>query len=168
MRGINENSPADRKRPLARGVLVAAFFAAAVLDLPAARAAETLPGPVPAEVLSVIDGDTVAVKARIWLGQEVVTHVRIAGIDTPESNRPRCEDEREKAAAARAKLQKALASGRVTLTNVRFDKWGGRVLADIRTDSGESVKDIMLKSGHARPYDGGARLNWCAKSQANR
>lgn len=170
MRRMSGNSSVKLKRPLARGGIFAAFVTAALFACvaPAARAAEMLPGPVPADVLEVIDGDTVAVKARIWLGQDVVTHVRIAGIDAPESKQPKCPEEHEKAVAARDELQQILASRRVILTNVRFDKWGGRVLADVQTDGGESVKDIMLKSGHAQPYDGGARRDWCEKSQAER
>lgn len=153
-------------RPLGRG-LIAAAVGTAVLAL-TVHAAETLPGPVPADILAVIDGDTVTVRARIWLGQDVVTNVRIDGIDAPESNRPGCAAEREQAAAARATLDEALASRRVTLTNVRYDKWGGRVLADLQTDGGESVKEIMLKSGHAHAYDGGQRRNWCDESRADR
>ena len=36
-------------------------------------AAERLAGPIPARVLAVIDGDTIEVQARIWLGQEINT-----------------------------------------------------------------------------------------------
>ena len=53
------------------------------LLLPPATADERLPGPVPARVMAVIDGDTLVVKARIWLGQAVETRVRLADIDTP-------------------------------------------------------------------------------------
>ena len=59
-----------------------------------AQAAEPLPGPVPAEVVDIIDGDTVTVRARIWPGQFVETRVRLRGVDTPEIRRPDCEAER--------------------------------------------------------------------------
>lgn len=48
---------------------------------------EVLPGPVPVEILSVLDGDTVSVKARVWIGSNVETSVRIAGIDAPRNQR---------------------------------------------------------------------------------
>ena len=47
-------------------------------------AAELLPGPVPGRVMAMIDADTLAVAARIWLGQEVEVRVRLAGVDAPE------------------------------------------------------------------------------------
>ncbi len=56
----------------------------AALSAPMVKAAELLPGPVTATVQEVIDGDTVAVRARIWLGQAIENRVRLAGIDTPE------------------------------------------------------------------------------------
>ncbi len=114
MRRTSENSSPLLKRPAARAGIAAAVLAAAVLALAAVHAAETLPGPVPADVLEIVDGDTVTVKARIWLGQDVVINVRIDGIDTPESVRPGCEAERELAGAARAMLEETLASRRVT------------------------------------------------------
>jgi micrococcal nuclease len=36
-------------------------------------------GPVTARVLAVIDGDTLAVSARIWIGQTIETRVRPPG-----------------------------------------------------------------------------------------
>jgi xanthine/uracil permease len=38
-------------------------------------AVELLPGPVPGRVMAVIGADTLAVAARIWLGQEVEVRV---------------------------------------------------------------------------------------------
>ena len=38
-----------------------------------------LPGPFPAEVLGVIDGDTFEARVTIWLGHEVTTRVRLLG-----------------------------------------------------------------------------------------
>lgn len=166
MRRPSGHIPATWARAVARG---GALAAAAILALtPAAQSADMIAGPVPAEVLDVVDGDTVRVKARIWLGQDVETLVRIEGIDTPEISRPRCPQERSLGEAARTKLDETLASRQVILTNVQHDKWGGRIRADLETDAGESVKEIMLRSGHARPYDGGKRRDWCGKSQAER
>ena len=56
---------------------------------------EIVPGPVPAEVLAVLDGDTLVVRARIWLGQDVETRIRLDGIDAPEL-KGKCESERRK------------------------------------------------------------------------
>ncbi len=59
------------RRPPIGAVLAAALLAAAITADSPAR--ELLPGPVPARVIQVIDGDTLVVKARIWLGQDVET-----------------------------------------------------------------------------------------------
>ena len=52
---------------------------------PSAGAArgDVLAGPVPAVVEDVIDGDSLKVRAHIWLGQDVAVHVRLAGVDAP-------------------------------------------------------------------------------------
>jgi endonuclease YncB( thermonuclease family) len=43
-----------------------------------------LAGPVMARVIRVYDGDTILVRARIWVDQEIEIRVRLAGVDTPE------------------------------------------------------------------------------------
>src|SRR5882757_1213192 len=62
--------------------------------------AEGLEGPVKAIVQRVVDGDTIEVRAFIWLGQSVLIRVRIDGVDAPELE-ARCPAERERALAAR-------------------------------------------------------------------
>lgn len=122
--------------------------------------AEVLPGPVAADVIRVIDGDTLALRARIWIGIDIVVNARIRGIDAPEL-RGRCDAEKALAEDALARLE-ALAAGKtVRLRRVENDKYAGRVLADIVTDDGIDLRAAMLESGLARPYDGGGRAPWC-------
>ena len=59
------------------------------------QAADRIAGPVAADVVEVIDGDTIAVRAHIWPGHIVETRVRLDRVDTPETRRPDCEAERE-------------------------------------------------------------------------
>lgn len=125
-----------------------------------AEVRDVLAGPVPAEVVSILDGDTIAVRAHIWLGQDVDTHVRLTGVDAPELH-GRCACERNLAAAARDFLAQQLVERRVTLTDVQIDKYGGRVRARVITDRGEDVADALLRAGLARPYSGGTRRPWC-------
>jgi endonuclease YncB( thermonuclease family) len=122
--------------------------------------AETISGPVEAEVIRVIDGDTLALRARIWPGLEVTVNARIRGIDTPEINGS-CDREKLLAEAARLRLIEATSAGRVRLSRIEHDKYAGRVLADIVTDDGRDLAAAMLESGLARPYDGGGREPWC-------
>jgi len=125
-----------------------------------AAARETVPGPITAEVVAVVDGDTVAVRARIWLGQSVETTVRIDGIDAPE-RRGRCAAERIRAEAARAFVVDRIGAAPVVLRNVRFGKYAGRVLARVEAADGADLATALIAAGHARVYAGGTRGGWC-------
>ena len=125
-------------------------------------ASESLPlrQVVPVDILRVIDGDTVEVRAHIWLDQTIVTRVRLKSIDAPEL-RAGCPLELAKAEAARAKLAAMLGEGPAFLTGLARDKYGGRVLGQLVTGSGEDASAHMLGSGHARAYGGSKRTGWC-------
>lgn len=116
----------------------------------------SIPGPVSAQVIRIIDGDTLEVDAHPWPGHAVRVSVRLRGIDTPE-RRSKCSHERLAADHARSELER-LVSGFTTveLINVSGGKYYGRVLADLRAGS-RDVAAAMLESGLARPYQGGKR-----------
>lgn len=124
-----------------------------------------LPGPFVAEILDVVDGDTIEARVTIWLGQQVTTRVRLRGIDTPELS-SECAEERRLARAAREALREILAPGRALLVNVGHDKYGRRVLAGLRTGESSDVAGLMLARGLARAYAGGRRTGWCASVSA--
>lgn len=148
------------------GAAAAAVFALALIVAPAwlAPARENLPGPVRAEVIRVHDGDTLVVRARIWLGQVVSTKVRLAGVDAPEL-RGRCARERRMARAARGFVMRKLAGGGVTLRDIRFGKYAGRVLARVITAEGEDLGRSLIAAGLARPYRGRRRGRWCQRAE---
>jgi endonuclease YncB( thermonuclease family) len=116
-------------------------------------------GPVTADVVHVIDGDTFEANARIWIGETVAVRVRIAGIDAPEL-RARCDDEYRRAIAARNYLAQRIEGGSVRLSRVHNDKYGGRVDADV-SDSKGDVGEAMIARNLARRYAGGHRAGWC-------
>ena len=113
-------------------------------------------GPVTAEIVRIIDGDTLEVDAHPWPGHVVRVSVRLRGIDTPE-RRSSCPEQRAAAQLARNELER-LVSGfsTVELINVAGGKYYGRVLADL-TAGTRDVASAMLASGLARPYQGGKR-----------
>jgi len=117
---------------------------------------KSVPGPVPARIVRIIDGDTLVVDAHPWPGQAVRVSVRLRGIDTPE-RRSRCKSERLAADRARVELER-LVEGIETLEliNVSGGKYYGRVLADIKAGP-RDIASAMLDSGLARPYQGGKR-----------
>jgi endonuclease YncB( thermonuclease family) len=132
----------------------------------AAAADRQLTGPVQAIVERVIDGDTLAVRARIWLGQELRVNVRIARIDTPELS-SRCVRERQLAVRAREFMRNILfTEGQIEptiwLSDIDQDKYGGRVLARVTAPSGDDVAKALVQAGLARAYDGKKRINWCS------
>jgi endonuclease YncB( thermonuclease family) len=122
-------------------------------------AAEALEGPVSAVVQRVVDGDTIEVRAAIWLGQTLTIRVRIDGIDAPELE-ARCPEERRLALAARDFLVRRLEGASIKLTQVVYDKYGGRVRADVADAKGD-IAGALLMSGLVRPYHGERRAPWC-------
>lgn len=134
--------------------------------LSGAPRAEELPGPITAEVLEVVDGDTLAVRVKVWLDQELQTRVRLDGIDTPEI-RGKCEREKEIAREAHEALRRLVLKdrSRVVLRDVAYDKFGGRVRARVLLPDGTDVAQSLIGAGYARPYSGGARGGWCEVAQ---
>lgn len=161
-------------RSAVRGLFGLLFLALTALSGGISRAEDTttLPGPVEARVVRVVDGDTIVVRARIWFGQDVETSVRVRGLDTPEL-KGRCPAEISAAGAARDYARRLLPAGaKVTLTRIAPDKYAARVDARVALpaaseSSRQATKDerdfaqAMLAAGHGRPYDGGRRGAWC-------
>jgi micrococcal nuclease len=138
--------------------LVALLAAQPVL----AGAVERIRGPIEAEVLRVKDGDTIDVRAHIWPGQYVEVAVRLAGIDTPEI-RGKCERERDLAQQAKDSVAQAVASGRVLLKDVTYDKYGARAVATVETETGEDVAARLIAAGLAYRYEGRTKKGWCGE-----
>ncbi|AGS24591.1 nuclease SNase-like protein (plasmid) [Rhizobium etli bv. mimosae str. Mim1] len=99
----------------------------------------------------VVDGDT------FWFKGE---KIRIADIDTPELSPPRCEAERIKGEAAKARLLALLNAGNFALVAGwrDEDKYGRKLRTVLR--SGHSLGDTLVNEGLARRWDG-ARHGWC-------
>jgi endonuclease YncB( thermonuclease family) len=132
-----------------------------------AQAAEPLPGPVPAEIVRVIDGDTVEVRARIWPGHIVETRVRLRGVDTPETRRPDCEAERAAGHAAAAFTQAWIAgpleageAPAFSLYEVDLGSFAGRVVARLGRSDGEDLSEALIGARLAVAY--GEDGPWCA------
>jgi micrococcal nuclease len=116
------------------------------------------PASIPAEVVSVYDGDTVKVIAHPWPGMSLETSVRVRGIDAPEI-RGKCKAEKSMAVDAR-EWAKLFVGKHVLLTNIKLGKYAGRVVANILVGNMD-LGEFLITSGLARPYDGGKRKSWC-------
>ena len=133
------------------------------LSNPLSAFSDTLAGPVQAEVLRVVDGDTVKVRATIWVDQTVEVSVRLRGIDAPEIYRPKCDAEKALARTAKASVAAVAPVGsQVTISDISRDKFGGRGVATVMTSDGETLSERLLAQGQAIPM--GAPKPWCGVS----
>jgi len=135
-------------------------MSAGVASMAIAVERQVLPGPIPAIVERVIDGDTIEVRAQIWVGQEVRVKVRLSNVDTPELN-GKCRYERRLAHYAKSFVVQEIAGAPVLLTNIRHGKYAGRVIAEIETASGQHLGARLLHAGLAKPYRKRRYGRWC-------
>jgi micrococcal nuclease len=135
--------------------LIAVLFGAPTAE---AIAREEISGPVAAEILRVIDGDTILVAARPWPQQTVEVYVRIRGIDAPEL-KSKCNSVRQAGGDARQALEALTqASATIQLVNISGDKYFGRIVADVVLPDGRSAGSDLLLAGLVQPYDGGRKM----------
>jgi endonuclease YncB( thermonuclease family) len=139
------------------------------LTVPLASAQQAISGPVEAQIMRVIDGDTVEVRAFIWPGHSVETRVRLADVDAPEIRRVGCEAEREAGHAAKAFVEGLLAPDgapavRVHIRNIELGSFAGRVIASMDLPDGRDLGSVLLEEGLATPYS--ARGGWCPSLEA--
>jgi endonuclease YncB( thermonuclease family) len=116
-----------------------------------------------ADVIRTIDGDTFEARVHLAPGQDVMTRVRLRGIDAPEL-KAMCPEELRLAEAATDALRDLLRQGEVAIYNIGPDKYQGRVVADVATQRTGNVAAALLAAGHVRRYNGGHREGWCANA----
>jgi micrococcal nuclease len=111
------------------------------------------------KVVKVYDGDTITIATQ--LDKQVDTgvtyrfSVRLRGIDCPEM-RTKNANEKKCAKLAKTLVMDAIYEKIVTLENIDYDKYG-RVLADVMTEDGRHVNDLLLKENLAVEYSGGKK-----------
>lgn len=115
------------------------------------------------DVIRTIDGDTFEALVHLAPGQDVMTRVRLRGVDAPE-RKAACAEELRLAEAATTALRDLLRQGDVAIYNIGPDKYQGRIVADVATKLGGSVSAALLANGHVRSYRGGHRNSWCANA----
>ncbi len=149
------------------GSVLGSFGAGGQLP-PQPPALSVVQGPVEADVVRILDGDTVAFYAMPWPEIIVRGTLRMDGIDTPEKN-GKCPDEKKKAAEATSFLTSKISAvkGRVKLHVVGLvgeDGGGfGRYRGDVRINN-ESLSALLIERGLARENHGEKRLPWCANA----
>ncbi|WP_069190159.1 thermonuclease family protein [Candidatus Terasakiella magnetica] len=119
---------------------------------------------IPAKVLYVIDGDTFKAKLDLGAGKAMVTSVRVAHIDTPETKWGfECLAEKRAGLQASSYARFLLREGsQVQLSHFKKDKYEGRVVAQVTLGDGRDYGAVMLSQKLAVPYEGGRKQKiWC-------
>lgn len=116
----------------------------------------------PFKVTEVVDGDTIKGVVHQWIDTDLTIGVRIFGVNTPEKTwRAKCDKEKELGVKA-TEFAKAWVDGHeLFITNISNDKFGGRIDAIVYNEDGESLGETLLAEGHAAPYFGGKKQDWC-------
>lgn len=116
---------------------------------------------VPAMIDYIIDGDTFAARVSLDDDIKITVRVRIANVDTPELH-GNCDYEIRMANIARDRLAQLIPIGStVELTDIRDDKYLGRIDANVFDVAGNDVGKILIKEKLGRAYNGGRRTGWC-------
>jgi len=141
------------------------FFILALLVAPAK--AENLDTMYVYKAIRIIDGDTIAlnVENEKPLIQKLGLSVRIRGIDTPEkAPRAKCEKENilaEKATKLVNEIVGAMGQNELLLSNVKWDKFGGRIDATVKVN-GVDISKALLVRGLAVENNGEKKTkDWC-------
>ena len=118
-----------------------------------------------ADVIKVIDGDSIRARVKVWPKLTELTTIRLRGVDTPEL-RARCDRERRLAIAAKQYVQGLLKPGTtVRIKNIRLGKYAGRIIATVYVkDRGErwvDLGEVLQAANYGRAYKGGKRQSWC-------
>jgi micrococcal nuclease len=113
-----------------------------------------------AEVLRIVDGDTVDVLIDCGFSTFRKERVRLHGINAPES-RTRDKEEKVRGLAAKARLEELinLTSSKIVI-KTELDKKGkyGRILGVLwDKDKRKNFNQMLVSEGHAVEYNGGER-----------
>lgn len=136
--------------------LVALLFMTVFAISPEQASASTVAPPC--AVVRVVDGDTVDLEC---LG-EGRFRARLMGFDTPETHRPGCAEEALLGQAATRALRALVADARTIEADLsRWDRYNRR-LVRLSID-GRDVGARLIAEGLALPYEGGRRIDWCAR-----
>lgn len=117
------------------------------------------------KVTGVIDGDTLRAEATALPDSLKKVSIRVMGIDTPEIH-GKCQIEKTKALEAKEFLtRKFQETKEITFKWMEWDKYGGRILAEVYFD-GKEVREMMKDAGYAASYYGEKKSGiWCVTAE---
>ena len=122
---------------------------------------------IEARIIDIHDGDTMKV-VFMYGNKPFKIAIRILGIDAPEITAGAGRLPEEKIAAIKVRdflidYFKDKTTGRFSIVDVKIDDWdkyGGRVLADVILEDGRTITDLLIEKGYGRRYDGEKKHKW--------
>ena len=108
-------------------------------------------------VIKVYDGDTITIASKLPYHDSPLYRfsVRLNGIDTPElKGTDISKEEHDCALAAKEFLSNLILNTYVTLKNLQNEKYG-RILADVYSQDGTYINELLLTHKFAVKYHGG-------------
>ncbi|MEC8628931.1 MAG: thermonuclease family protein [Pseudomonadota bacterium] len=111
-------------------------------------------------LIAVVDGDTVKCDGQNirLLGDG---KPNVVGFDTPETFRPKCQQELELGRAATARMAELVELAVGIEDSGKRDRYG-RVLGSLILSNGKTAGHVLLEEGHAVVWEPGYRANWCS------
>lgn len=107
-----------------------------------------------AQVLRVVDGDTLDARVDLGFSVHYCVRVRLVGINAPES-RTRNKEEKIRGLAAKERLEQLVGEKTIILKSHGIGKFG-RCLGEIIVGK-RNINATLIEEGHAVKYDGGKR-----------
>jgi len=106
-----------------------------------------------AELVRVIDGDTVDCVLDLGFDIRYKCRIRLKGINTPET-RTRDLEEKKRGLAAKDRVIELFNDQKTFIIKTELDKKGkyGRILGTIILNNDETINQILLTEGHAEVY----------------
>jgi len=124
-------------------------------------------------ITGVYDGDTIYTFYQGLPSPLNNISIRVLHIDTPEMpaksysttgklGNAACVKEAEKAIQARQAIIDLIGDSRsMYLSSYEWDKYGGRILANVKIN-GKDIAEMLIEKGFAVRYEGGTKThNWC-------
>lgn len=110
--------------------------------------------------LLAVDGDTIKCDG-VNMRDMGDGRPNVSGYDTPETKRPKCQQELELGRAATARMIELLSQPGVKVFDSGKRDRFKRPLVWVMLPDGRSVGSVLIAEGLARKWTPGYRANWC-------
>lgn len=141
-----------------RNVLIAVILLAGCAEMDEATA--------PCTTLTAYDGDTVKCDG-VSMRPMGPGSPDLDGFDTPEiHSRARCDEEHDLGIIARDRMRELIKTPGLVIERAGQKDQFDRELVWLRLPIGETIGELLLREGHARPPRKGLKNDWCGKPLA--